>query len=159
MNIFGTQYTLSQRAYEIYISGCSGNPKHCEGCHSPHTWDFEAGSPFNEDFMRKVKADIRTYDSLIDSIMIFGGEPLDQPAKELEFLLIFCNTFKKQIWLFTHYEPDDAFDRFPSLHDLCDFVKFGSYIPELKSDTNTQYGIRLATSNQHIIKYNRKEHP
>ena len=36
--------------------------------------------------------------------------------------------------------------------ELCDYIKTGSYIEELKCDDNIQYGIKLATSNQKINK-------
>jgi glutaminase len=35
---------------------------------------------------------------------------------------------------------------------MCDYIKTGRYIPELKVNENVHYGINLATSNQKIYK-------
>lgn len=82
MNIIDTQYTLMRKAFEIYVSGCAGNP-HCEGCHTPWTWDFQIGNSYKETYP-KIEKLLRAYTPLIDNIMIFGGEPLDQNIEELE---------------------------------------------------------------------------
>ena len=49
MNIVSTQYTLSTKSLEIYLAGCSGQPK-CKGCHNPMLWDFNMGEKWDYGF-------------------------------------------------------------------------------------------------------------
>ncbi len=148
MNILGTQYTLNNHAFEIYIAGCAGNP-HCKGCHNPESWDFNQGSVDNQFFRVAIAEKIESFDSMIDNIMIFGGEPNDQNLDELEDFIRYLKVFKKPIWLFTRYSLEEvpAFEK-----TMCDYIKCGAYIPELTVEGNVQYGITLATSNQRIYK-------
>lgn len=151
MNIIGTQYTLSRKAYEIYVAGCAGNP-HCEGCHTPETWDFGAGTPYKDE-LGAIWRDMADFAPLIDRIMIFGGEPLDQDIEELEALLSWLReAFHKEIWLFTRFSLSEATNIFPRLTELCDYIKCGAYVPALSVDDNIQHGIKLATANQNIYK-------
>lgn len=148
MRILGTQFTLATRSFEIYISGCNGNP-HCKNCHNPESWDFNLGEVLTDEMNKVWFTKINEFDSIIDNIMIFGGEPNDNNHKELEQLLSSLLDSKKKIWLFTRYEKNEL----PKFEfDLCDYIKCGSYIPELTCEDNVQYGIKLATSNQYIIK-------
>lgn len=148
MNILGTQYTLNMKAFEIYVSGCIGNP-HCKGCHNPESWDFSAGDSYDEKFESKIKTKINEFHNLIENIMIFGGEPNDQNHDELKHMLEFLQQFNLPIWIFTRYSLDEIPD---FEKDICEYIKCGSYQPELTCDNNIQYGIKLATSNQHIYK-------
>lgn len=148
MNILATQYTLQTKSFEIYVAGCNGNP-HCKGCHNPESWDFNNGEPMSNHFIYNCSKKIKEFNSLIDNIMIFGGEPLDQDYKELENLLMWCYTQNKKIWLFTRYSLNEV-PQF--VKDWCSYIKCGEYIQELTVYDNIQYGIKLATSNQKIYK-------
>jgi hypothetical protein len=44
------------------------------------------------------------------------------------------------------------FKNFPELLNYNIYIKYGRYIEELKIDNNIQYGIKLASINQGIIK-------
>lgn len=148
MNILATQYTLSTKSFEIYLAGCNGNP-HCDQCHNPESWDFENGEPYCESLFEKFKDKILMFDNIIDNIMIFGGEPLDQDLLMLQLLLSDLSVFNKQIWLFTRY---DIMDVPQNILNMLDYLKCGRYIHELKCHNNIQYGIKLSTSNQNIYK-------
>lgn len=148
MNFIATQYTLANKAFEIYVSGCKGNP-HCKNCHNPESWDFKCGNEINNEVINDWLNKVKEFDGLIDNIMIFGGEPNDNDHKELENMLSSLLASRKKIWLFTRYERETL----PEFEfTLCDYIKCGRYIPELICDNNIQYGIKLATSNQYIIK-------
>lgn len=148
MNILGTQYTLKHKAFEIYVAGCNGSP-HCEGCHNPESWDFNLGDPMNEVYLSTIETKIKSFDTMIDNIMIFGGEPLDQKILELINLLDWLRQFNKNIWIFTRYELDEV----PLIiKERCDYLKCGRYEPQNRTNSNVQYGITLATTNQHIYK-------
>ena len=148
INILATQYTLEHKSLDIYLAGCSGNP-HCTNCHNPESWDFTQGDLYNKQYFEKIKNKVNDFDSLIDNIMLFGGEPNDQDYDELYQLLTDLKTLNKKIWIFTRYSLEDM----PMCEIvLCDYIKTGRYIPELTTDDNIQYGIKLATSNQMINK-------
>jgi anaerobic ribonucleoside-triphosphate reductase activating protein len=148
MNILATQYTLEFKSLDIYVAGCRGNP-HCHGCHNPESWSFNQGKNYTEEYYEKLKQKIKDFDLMIDNIMIFGGEPLDQNHDELLNLLFDLKGFNKKIWLFTRYEIDKIPEE---IKILCDYIKTGKYIKELKCDGNVQFGIKLATSNQKIYR-------
>lgn len=95
---------MERKSFEIYIAGCSGNP-HCEGCHNPESWNFNIGTKFNHEMDIKFWSDkIKAFDSLIENISIFGGEPLDNDWFELEYLLRkLYESCNKPIWIFTRY--------------------------------------------------------
>lgn len=148
MNILGTQYTLKHKAFEIYVAGCNGSP-HCKGCHNPESWDFNRGESMDENYLSMLKNKIQSFMELIDNIMIFGGEPLDQKMSELIDLLDWLSQFNKKIWIFTRYDLNEV----PLIvKSRCDYLKCGRYEPEKLTNSNTQYGITLSTSNQHIYK-------
>ena len=149
MNILSTQYTLKNKVFEIYVAGCSAIP-HCTNCHNPETWDFNQGDFFDDKYFKeKIEIKIIEFDSMIRNIMIFGGEPLDQPIEELIYLLSKLCEIKKPIWLFTRYEIEFIPEE---IKRYCDYIKCGRYIPNLVIKDNIQYGITLATSNQNIYK-------
>lgn len=148
MNILATQYTLDTKSLEIYLAGCYGNP-HCKGCHNPSSWDFNNGEPYDCLYEDKIKNKVEDFKSLINNIMIFGGEPLDQDHKELKRMLKTLHNYNIPIWIFTRYE----FKNIPDfVKKYCDYIKCGRYIPELSCENNIQYGIKLATSNQKLYK-------
>lgn len=148
MNIIATQYTLSTKSLEIYLAGCNGQPK-CKGCHNPELWDFNIGDDWKDkinDILKKCK----DFDGMIDNIMIFGGEPMDNDVSELSDFLIELNIETTlDVWLFTRYELSEV----PiEVSALCNYIKCGRYEEDLLCDDNIQYGIKLASSNQKIYK-------
>lgn len=151
MNIIATQYTLKTKAYEIYVAGCSG--PHCEDCYSPETWSFTVGEEYNEEYKDKIRRKIKEFKDIIQNVMIFGGEPLDQDMEQLTDLIkLVKNKYNLPVWIFTHYSIDEAIHRLGETFELVDYIKTGPYIPELKVENNEQFGINLATSNQKIYK-------
>lgn len=152
MNILATQYTLKTKSLEIYVAGCKGDShgKHCEGCHNPEGWDFNLGEKYDNKYEEKLKQKIKSFDDMIDNIMVFGGEPLDQPYVDLKQLIDFLKTTNKTLWLFTKYNIDEVLSN--NIFGEFDYIKCGCYDKNLITDDNIQYGIKLATSNQKIYK-------
>ena len=147
MNISGIDFTLKHQSIDIYVSGCKG--PHCSGCHNPDTWCFDAGTPYGATLIVQIQEKINRFPDLIKNIMIFGGEPLDQPEDEIVNLLKNLKKFSLDIWLFTRYDIDQVPD---SIKELTDYIKTGRYEETLKSEGNVWYGITLSTSNQRIWK-------
>ena len=147
MRVLATEYSLSHKALEIYLSGC--NPPHCPGCHNPETWDFNQGTPYQAALPRILQK-IESFHTLIENVWILGGEPLDQDHKALE---CFLSAFQglRPIWLFTRREladiPEDVLT-------LCSYVKTGRYNQENQAKAFEMYGVALASLNQQIHSLN-----
>lgn len=151
MNILQTDYTLKNKSLDIYVAGCNGNP-HCTSCQNPESWDFKLGTEYDDKYFNYLEKRIKEFDLLIENIMIFGGEPLDQDEDELIQLLFDLEHCNKKIWIFTRYEINEISD---NIKFFCDYIKTGRYEENLSCEDNVQYGIKLATSNQKI--FNRQE--
>lgn len=148
MNILATQFDIGRSSLEIFLAGCKGNPK-CTNCHNPESWYFNSGDVIDAKFYKKLQDKDRVYDSLIKSISIMGGEPLDQNVVEFCDFLKELTKIGKEIWLFTRYELDEI-PEYVKVH--CDYIKCGRYLEEFKATDNIQYGVCLATTNQNIYK-------
>jgi anaerobic ribonucleoside-triphosphate reductase activating protein len=150
MNIIFKDYSLATNSYDIFFSGCNASPK-CEGCHNPEAWDFSYGSASSM-HLEDIKKDIKEFSTLIDKIFLLGGEPLDQDRAEFTDFVLYLKDLNKPIWLFTRYSLEDIPN---DIKYLFDYIKCGRYIPSLSTKDNIQYGVQLATSNQHIYKKNK----
>ena len=149
MNILATQYSLATKSFEIYVAGCKGQP-HCKGCHNPESWNFNQGETYNEEYYEnKISSKVKDFYELINNIMIFGGEPLDQKHSELLTMLYDLKENNKPIWMFTRYDLKEIQTE---ILDCCDYIKCGRYEEENKTVNHTEYGVTLASSNQHIYK-------
>ncbi len=81
--------------FAIFTQGC---PHHCEGCHNPHTHDFEAGElVVLESLLEKVKAN-----PLLDGVTYSGGEPFCQ-AEQLYRLGVEVKKLGMNIVTYTGY--------------------------------------------------------
>jgi len=147
LNIAATQYTLSTSSLDIYFSGC--NPPHCKDCHNPELWEFVDDNNYIKKFY-EIEKKVKNFNTLIENIMLFGGEPMHQNHEELIDFLNKLKSLNKKIWLFTR---QDIHEIPKSIKHLCNYIKCGRYLPELKTDDNIMYGITLATSNQKIYKH------
>lgn len=149
MHIAATQYTLSTSSLDIYFSGC--NPPHCKECQNPELWKFVNKNNYIKKF-KDIEEKVKNFDTLIENIMLFGGEPLDQNHDEFLDFLNKLKTLNKKVYLFTRYDIDEVPE---NIKFLCNYIKCGRYLPELKTNDNIMYGITLATSNQKIYKIKR----
>ena len=140
MKLASTQYSLSTKTFELYISGCKEHP--CNGCHAPELWD-EIGNEL--DYIKLNKKIVSNLD-IIDNLMICGGEPLEKPKEEIVELIKFLQQYKKPIWLYTRFEYDEVDSDI--LNEL-NYIKCGKYDKNLLGN-NIQYGIKLASANQKI---------
>jgi anaerobic ribonucleoside-triphosphate reductase activating protein len=148
MNILATQYTLVNRSFEIYLSGCSEDPK-CLGCYNPEAQNFDIGEKYTQNYFNTIRFKVENFSNLIDNIIILGGEPLDQDKEEFKLFATDLKKLNKLLWLFTRFEIDEISSE---IKKFFDYIKTGRYLSELKTENNIQYGIKLATSNQKIYK-------
>lgn len=146
------EYSITTRSLDIFFIGCNGS---CKDCCNPEIKDFELKGFSIPSVVSKIVQLDTKYGNLIDKLILVGGDPLDSYFKNREEFIDFINqlgTIEKPIFLFTRYELDVIPDE---ILRIVDYVKTGPYIPELTCNDNIEYGIKLATSNQHI--YNAKE--
>ena len=89
-------------ALEIFFQGCN---KRCPKCHNPELQDFDGGSEMDtKDIIAKM------YFSVYESLVLCGGEPLDQPYATLE-LLETMEQFEVPTILYTGYEWEEIDDK------------------------------------------------
>lgn len=122
----------------INVSGC---PHKCEGCHSQYLWEY-GGNILLDDFVELLSK----YKDMITCVCFMGGE---QNKDELCGYLMFIKSIGLKTCL---YSGCDSIEDLSDLLQYLDWVKIGRYIESLTTDTNIQYGIKLATSNQNIYK-------
>jgi hypothetical protein len=121
----------------------------CKDCCNPEIADFNAGT-FWMNHIEKIRKYINTYDSLIDNIFLLGGSFNHQEDYDLKvFFLMMSSYSKKDIWLYAREEIEDVK---PVFLEHCKYIKTGAYIPSLACDDNYSYSVKLATSNQKILK-------
>lgn len=149
MNILATQFDLAGRSLDIYLAGCAG--PHCPNCHNPESHDFHQGTAFDHHLFRnQIQDKVNDFPALVKNLRVLGGEPLDQPEDEICLLLESLRRAHRDVWIFTGRDFADVPDY---IRDRCEYVKCGRYQEALLTDSNVQYGITLASSNQRIYKY------
>lgn len=102
----------------VFFQGC---PHHCEGCHNPETWDYDA-----ECMEMSVAEVLKLFDgdSILTGLTLSGGEPLSSRNFEEIFELVReMKKRNKNVWVFTGYTIDKVLDKYPNLReDLLPYV-------------------------------------
>ena len=148
LNINYIDYSIATQSLDIFFAGCNNR---CTDCCNPELMSFENGTDYTE-WLPKIEFYLSTYKSLIERIFLVGGSPNHQDPEQME---IFLAGLKRRcgndikIYAFCGEEISQVQQ---PLKDYCDFIKVGAYRPELTCDNNYQHGIKLATSNQMILK-------
>ncbi len=83
----------------IWFQGC---PHHCESCHNPETWDFDAGY---EVPIEEVKEQIDELEFQA-GVTFSGGDPMCQIEALVE-LASYVKGKGMNVWCYTGYEYDD----------------------------------------------------
>lgn len=94
----------------IFFQGC---PHHCEGCHNPETWDYDA-----ECLEMSVKDVLKLFDedSILSGVTLSGGEPLSPRNFEEIFELVRAiKERNKNIWIYSGYTIDKVLEKYPVL--------------------------------------------
>lgn len=102
----------------IFFQGC---PHHCEGCHNPETWDYDA-----ECLEMSVKDVLKLFDedSILSGVTLSGGEPLSPRNFEEIFELVRAiKERNKNVWIYSGYTIDKVLEKYPVLRtELFPFV-------------------------------------
>ena len=89
-------------------SRLSVKPHHCNGCHNPETWPFDAGTEIDREEVLDIILKALDENGVHRNFSILGGEPLaPQNIKDVEWI---TNQIKwlrpdTQIYLWTGYTP------------------------------------------------------
>lgn len=119
----------------IWIAGCN---RHCQGCHNPHTWNYNQGKElFSDEVLEKIMTEVDN--DYIQGITLSGGDPFDQDEESLKELLEFIKHFKfkypnKDIWVYSGglYEEFMKNDTIRDILIWCDVLVDGPFIQEKK---------------------------
>ena len=149
MNINYIEYSIGTQSLDIFFAGCNN---HCTDCYNPDLMSFENGINHSQWFP-KIKHYLSDNYGLIKRVFLVGGSPNHQDSKELEVFLYLlkkeCEKYNILIYAFCGEEINEVQE---VLKKYCDRIKTGAYIPSLKCNDNVQEGIKLATSNQKVLK-------
>jgi anaerobic ribonucleoside-triphosphate reductase activating protein len=89
----------------LWAAGC---PWACKGCHSPETWDKEAGKPFDEDAKEYLFKKLGH--PLIDGLTLSGGDPMMECNRD-EIIAVAREAKRrfpeKDIWMYSGYKYED----------------------------------------------------
>ena len=140
----------------LFVSGCR---RHCSGCFSPETWDFDYGEKFTPETEEQIIDSLKP--DYIAGLSILGGEPLESKAELLPFLKKVKEAYKdnsgnngnKEIWLFTGYtwsEIKRLMEQDSTVKELLSYVDVLKAGPFIESEA--QAGLVFKGSkNQQII--------
>lgn len=149
IRISGTEVSLKNKSYEVYIQGCNRN---CHGCHNPETHDFSGGEEVNiHDFLSKAKENISLVgEGIIDNIYVSGGDLLCQnPVTAICFSHELKNLFHdKTLWLFTGEKENGIPEWVWSYYDV---VKCGPFVQSKLQRDDTGAVMFPASKNQKLI--------
>ena len=137
----------------LFVSGCY---RHCPGCFSPETWDFEYGQEFTEKTEKEILESLKP--DYISGLSVIGGEPLENRQALIPFLRKVKNVYpNKTIWLFTGYDWTElrgiasVDSSVTDLLNLVDVLKAGDFVEDQK-----QVGLLFKGSkNQELIDMNK----
>lgn len=128
----------------IFMQGCAF---HCENCFNKETWDFNGGTDFTEETIKKV-LDLCDKDYIV-GLSILGGEPMH--PNNIEGTTSLAKAFKekfpnKNLWVWSGYLFDkDLKDK--EVLKYIDVLVDGQFINNLHNPTLKWKG----SSNQRVI--------
>ena len=102
----------------IWVSGCEN---HCEKCHNPESWDYNAGHYLNNDDTMTLYEQMQSPE--ISGITLTGGDPM--APRNREDIAKFCAKFKKlypnkTICMYTGHHFDEVKDYLTDVDVLID---------------------------------------
>lgn len=143
IRIAGTEFSIKNKAFEIYVQGCY---RGCSGCHNPETQPFDVGETLDiHDFIKEQAERTDLFPDLVQNIYVSGGDLLCQNGSIAEEFSREVDNYwsDKFKWLFTGCDPDKIPEWVWNYYDI---VKAGEYMEGLR-----QEGCFPASSNQVLI--------
>lgn len=121
--------------------GCS---RGCSNCFNQYMKDEPIQYIEAQEIIKTIKNNIFN-----QGIILGGLEWTEQPEEMMELIKL-AQQNNLQIMLYTGMDEMQFRNTFPTLADI--WIKVGRYNETLQCNDNVQYGVKLATSNQKIIK-------
>lgn len=116
----------STASFTIWFSGCTFN---CKGCYNQQLQDKSFGTEYTA---QQVYDIVVEHNHLgVKSVVLIGGEPLQQNINDLLYLCKHLQNLGMNIWLYTGYEFEYVDVR---LLQYLYTVKCGRYNEEMKQD-------------------------
>ena len=114
-------------SFTLWFSGCSMN---CPNCHNPELQNKDKGEEYNVNtVLFAICNECNKQD--LDTVVLLGGEPLEQKFEDLSMLLNKLRIYGYKVWLYTGWE----FENIPeSIKNSLYTIKCGPYIDELRCD-------------------------
>ncbi len=111
--------------YTIFVQGC---PHRCNGCHNPHTHDFDGGHEVPiPDIIDEISKN-----PLLDGITFSGGEPFSQ-ADKLIPIASHARDLGLSVWIYSGWTYEELIggisdrDGWEELLNLCDVLIDGRF--------------------------------
>jgi len=131
--------------YTIFVQGC---PHHCEGCHNPHTHDFNGGKMSDTSkLLEEIKAN-----PLLSGVTFSGGEPFCQ-AKALFHLGKKIKENGLDIITYTGFTFEELLEKTNEENCYRELIEVSDYLVDGKFDISKKdYLLKFkGSSNQRII--------
>lgn len=116
----------STASFTIWFSGCTFN---CKGCYNQQLQDKSFGTEYTAQQVYDIVVEHKHLG--VKSVVLIGGEPLQQNINDLLSLCKSLHDDGMNIWLYTGYEFDDV-DKL--LLQYLYTIKCGRYNEEMKQD-------------------------
>lgn len=114
-------------SFTIWFGGCSRN---CKNCHNPELQPKDKGGEYNVNTV--LFAVCKECDEHgLDTVVLLGGEPLEQDHYELGMLLNKLHRYGYKIWLYTGWEFEDIPE---VIKNKLYTIKCGPYVDDLRCD-------------------------
>jgi len=84
--------------------------------------------------------------------IILGGLEWTLQCNEMLVLIDLALENKLQVILYTGMDKEELFENFPELKNIDIYIKCGKYAKQLHTDNYKMFNVKLASSNQKIIK-------
>ena len=152
LTVTATQYSLKDRAFDVFFAGCLA--PHCPGCHNPDLQTFDLFGKPPIDVIQHIVQD----SLMIDRVRLMGGEPLDQDTTDmLTFILdLRAEGWNGDIWLFTKYLPEELRADQKEVCKHVQYIKHGRYIQNRPPHICPDTGIKLGSDNQFVLVNNKQ---
>lgn len=135
--------------YTIFCQGCD---HHCEGCHNPETWDFDAGYDLDiETILKEIDEN-----PLLDGVTFSGGDPVLQ-AEPFSILAAKVKARNLNVVLYTGFTYEQLVEMSQNDENVSNLLKN----TDLLVDGRFELSLRDLTlpfrgsSNQRIIDMNK----
>ena len=114
-------------SFTIWFSGCNMG---CKNCHNPELQSKDRGQKYDtKTVLFAICSECEKQN--LDTVVLLGGEPLEQEFDSLSLLINKLHTYGYKVWLYTGWE----FENIPNaIKNNLYTIKCGPYIEELSCE-------------------------